>query len=155
MCWSASVSLKTDAARVPQRQEKWQWCIFLSKCVFACVCPLLVQAAVNRAVASVVPRVLSLSFWHHVTLQWGQEKRHWQWRGRWGLLSLKDTIITTGKVGDVRQVVSNDALWIQVSAFSWISPRKRGNGDSDGVGRIPVSPWVTAAKIFQAVGVTK
>lgn len=31
----------------------------------------------------------------------------------------------TGKVGDVRQAVSNDASWIQVSTLSWILQGKQ------------------------------
>lgn len=37
----------------------------------------------------------------------------------------EDTIIMTGKVGDVRQAVSNDASWIQVSTLSWILQGKQ------------------------------
>lgn len=44
--------------------------------------------------------------------------------------------MTTGKVGDVRRVVSNDAPWIQVSALNWILPRKQGESDGR-LGRIP------------------
>lgn len=61
-----------------------------------------------------------------VTFWWGQGKRNWQQRERWGLLNWKDTIITTGKGGWCK-VVSNDAFGIQVSAPRWNSRRKQGN----------------------------
>lgn len=59
------------------------------------------------------------------------------------MLSQKDIIVTTGKVDDVRRVVSNDAFCIQVSALKWILECQQGNGDSGGFGRTPGKHWVT------------
>lgn len=67
-------------------------------------------------------------------------------------LSQKDTVTTTGKVDDVRRVVSNDAFCIQVSALKWILECQRGNGDSGGFGRTPGKLWVTeGVKIKKSV----
>lgn len=67
-------------------------------------------------------------------------------------LSQKDTVTTTGKVDDVRRVVSNDAFCIQVSALKLILECQRGNGDSGGFGRTPGKLWVTeGVKIKKSV----
>lgn len=58
-------------------------------------------------------------------------------------LSQKDTVATTGKVDDVRRVLSNDAFCIQVSALKWILECQRGNGDSGRFGGTPSKLWVT------------
>lgn len=68
------------------------------------------------------------------------------------ILSQKDTVATTIKVDDVRQVVSNDTFCIQVSALKWILECQRGNGDSGMFGRTPGKLWVTeGGKIKKSV----